>query len=62
MKNPSVGYAREADTASYDNNYPDPTPNSLGDNLWTTYEAYTNKFLLAVYDDANTANSGNIAY
>lgn len=49
---------RNEDDESYDFNYPDGTPSTLADNyLWTTYEQYSTKFCLSVWDEAMNANT-----
>jgi hypothetical protein len=38
---------------SYDNTYPDDTPTDLEDNLWRSYEEYSLKFNLGIWDDVS---------
>jgi hypothetical protein len=63
VPNPNKGNKR-MNKNSVDMTYPDLTPNTLADNLWTKYEQYSTKFCLAVYElvSTPTANAAPNVY
>lgn len=47
---------------SYDNTYPDDTKLDLSNNLWTSYEEYSKKFELGIFNEENLANADPTYY
>jgi hypothetical protein len=47
---------------SYDNTYPDDTNLDLSDNLWTSYEEYSKKFELCIFNEESVSSSDSIYY